>query len=246
MARKTSSARREFAEASYKAADGEVITVDWIALDSNPVVEGLPWRSFPWYLGQKSYSGLYWCATQSAHVGYESRLELTRLMKADYDASAIKIASQPFQLRAVIDGQRITRVPDYLVETDGVPLVIDVKPTRQLTKPEVRELLDLTRRVIESRGWRYEIATEPDRIEYLNLRFLAGYRRPWLFRDDILDAVRGFASSDGEMRIGEIVGGVEYPKYLAIPAVMHLLWRQELGFDISQRLSEITLVRAAS
>jgi hypothetical protein len=94
-------------------------------LDPEAVANACPWRTFPWYLGQKNYSGLYWCATERSLVGYESRLERSQLMIVDFDRSAKRIASQPFQLRALIDGERITRIPDYLVCTDDGPLLIN-------------------------------------------------------------------------------------------------------------------------
>ena len=62
-------------EVEYKRADGEVVKTAWSDLDTDAVIEGRPWRTFPWYLGQRNYSGLYWCATERAMVGYESRLE---------------------------------------------------------------------------------------------------------------------------------------------------------------------------
>jgi len=123
---------QDVVEASYKAADGSIVTGLWEGLDAEAVAAGRPWRTFPWYLGQKNYAGLYWCATQNAHVGYESRLELSRLMLTDFDPTARKIVSQPFQLRGMVAGERIRRVPDYLVCTDSGPLVIDVKPVRAL------------------------------------------------------------------------------------------------------------------
>jgi hypothetical protein len=165
---------QDFIEASYKAPDGSLISGQWESLDAEAVAAGRPWRTFPWYLGQKNYAGWYWCATQSAHVGYESRLELSRLMLADFDPMARRIVSQPFQLRGMVGGERIRRVPDYLVCTDSGPLVIDVKPFRALQEPDVAHLLDVTRHVIESRGWRYEIASEPAKVEFTNVRFLAG------------------------------------------------------------------------
>ena len=46
-----------FAEVSYRAADGRIVTTVWEALDSEAVSLGRPWRTFPWYLVQKNYSG---------------------------------------------------------------------------------------------------------------------------------------------------------------------------------------------
>jgi hypothetical protein len=237
---------RDFVEASYKAADGSRVTGQWESLDAEAVAAGLPWRTFPWYLGQKNYAGLYWCATQSAPVGYESRLELSRLMLADFDATARKIVSQPFQLRGMVAGERIRRVPDYLVCADSGPLVIDVKPVRALRELDGVHLLDVTRHLIESRGWRYEIASEPAKVEFMNVRFLAGYRRASHFNVDVLDAVRSSVPHEDEMAIGEIVQSTTYPKHLALASLMHLLWRHEFTFDISRRLSPTTRVRAAA
>jgi hypothetical protein len=177
---------RDFAEASYKTVDGSIVTEQWERLDTEAVAAGRPWRTFPWYLGQRNYAGTYWCATQGAHVGYESRLELSRLMLADFDPRSRRIVSQPFQLRGMVGGEGIRRVPDYLVCTVGSPLVIDVKPSRALHETDVAHLLDVTRQVVESRGWRYEIACEPAKVEFTNVRFLAGYRHARLFNTDVL------------------------------------------------------------
>ncbi|OBK67173.1 hypothetical protein A5653_17685 [Mycobacterium colombiense] len=206
---------------------------------------GRPWRTFPWYLGQKNYSGLYWCATEAALVGYESRLELSHLMMADFDSRVKRIASQPFQLCAVVGGHRFKRIPDYLVCTEDVPRVIDVKTRRALLDPAVVSLLDRTRRVVESRGWRYEVVCEPSPVEFTNIRFLAGYRRPWLFDAEVLAAVRGSAQREGASSIGEIVGGAGYQKPLALAALLHLVWRREFVVDVSRRLSAKTQVSTA-
>jgi len=237
---------QDVVEASYQAADGSIVTGQWESLDAEAVAAGRPWRTFPWYLGQKNYAGLYWCATQNAHVGYESRLELSRLMLADFDPTARKIVSQPFQLRGLVGGERIRRVPDYMVCTDSGQLVIDVKPVRALQDPDVSHLFDVTCHVIESRGWRYEIASEPAKVEFMNVRFLAGYRRASHFDADVLAAVRSSLLRDDEARIGEIVESTTFPKHLALASLMHLLWRREFTFDISRRLSSTTIVRAAS
>lgn len=50
--------------------------------------------------GQKHLPGFHWSATMGAHVGYESRLELSCLLMEDFDPSVRWIMSQPFQLSA--------------------------------------------------------------------------------------------------------------------------------------------------
>lgn len=233
---------RDEIHASYKTSDGSEVVVDWAELDPDAIVRGRPWRTFPWYLGQRNYSGLYWCATEGAHVGYESRLELSRLMVADFDADAKHIASQPFQLKASIGGEPFKRVPDYLVCTDTVPLVIDVTRRASLTKPEKVRLFEMTRKVVEARGWRYELATEQPRVEFMNIRFLSGYRRPWQFRAEVLDGIRHAAREVTGATIGDLASSSGCPKPIALSALFHLLWTHELWVDISEKLESTTSV----
>lgn len=55
---------RDYIHASYRTLDGSEVVVDWAELDPDAVVRGSPWRTFPWYVGQRNYSGLYWCVTE--------------------------------------------------------------------------------------------------------------------------------------------------------------------------------------
>jgi hypothetical protein len=72
----------------------------------------IPWRTFRMYLGQTHYSVAYWAAaTEAAHVIYESRLELSRLRLADFDANVTDIVAQPFLMRAIVDGVRRRHIP---------------------------------------------------------------------------------------------------------------------------------------
>ncbi|WP_234045550.1 hypothetical protein [Streptomyces adelaidensis] len=50
----------------------------------------------PLVQGHKHYSGTYWSATMRDHVIYESRLELSCLLFADFDPSVPGIVAQPF------------------------------------------------------------------------------------------------------------------------------------------------------
>ena len=63
-----------------------------------------PWRTFRWHKSQRHYSGTYWSATEHGHVIYESRLELARLLFADFDTSVKRIIAQPFLLSAQVEG----------------------------------------------------------------------------------------------------------------------------------------------
>jgi len=68
--------------AKYKDHAEQVVETGWAEMDHHAVAAGRPWRTFPWYLGQRNYSGRYWSATERAPVGYESLLELSRAVVA--------------------------------------------------------------------------------------------------------------------------------------------------------------------
>jgi hypothetical protein len=94
-----------------------------------------------------------------------------------------------------------------------------------------------TRRLVEARGWKYEVWSGAQSAELENLRFLAGYRRPWLFDEALLDQVRG---ADVEGRpFGEVVRGLADGDPVAVrAALLHLLWRGELKTDLSTPMSD--------
>ncbi|MGH3678776.1 MAG: TnsA-like heteromeric transposase endonuclease subunit [Natronosporangium sp.] len=87
----------------------------------------VPWRRFRSRKGQLHLSGRYWSSTMAGHVVYESRLELARLLLADFDRDVSGIWAQPFRLEATVGGAAHGHVPDFLlVSTVGVVAVINV------------------------------------------------------------------------------------------------------------------------
>ena len=228
---------------SYRRADDlSEVAREWTAAGIDELANAAPWRTFRWHRGQKHYSGTYWSSTIGNHVIYESRLELARLLFADFDMSARQIVAQPFLLRASVDRKPRKHIPDYLLITDAGPVVVDVKPARRLADPKVAFTFEWTRELVEARGWRYEVATEPNVVQLENVRFLAGYRRDWLFRPELLAQVRE-QNLDGAPLADALncLPGVHIHQVKA--AVLHLIWRQELLIDLSEPLSGRTELR---
>lgn len=79
-------------------------------------------------------------------------------------------------------------MPDYLLLTDDGPVVVDVKPRSQLDEPKVKFILDWTRTLVERRGWRYEVWSEPPATELETVRFLAGFRNAERFDPELISA----------------------------------------------------------
>lgn len=224
------------ASSCVRTADGGEREMPWAEMQASAVVMARPWRTFRWYKGQRHYSGFHWSSTERAHVIYESRLELTRLLFADFDPTVQRIFAQPFMLKVSIDRVGRRHIPDYLLLTDTGPMVVDVKPRQLLDTPKVAFTLAWTRKMVESRGWRFEVWSEPPEIRLANVRFLAGDRRDWLFDQGLIE----------ELRKTDLAGATLGSAFACLPhhavpltraAVLHLLWRNELIIDLDRPLS---------
>jgi hypothetical protein len=207
------------------------------------IISAAPWRKTRSARGQAHYPGYYWSATAGGHVIYESRLELARLLLADFDPGVTAIAAQPFLLRARISGRVRRHVPDFLlVHADQTVRVVNVKPAARLADPAVAEALAWPGELFEARGWGHEIWTGADPVLLANVRFLAGYRRPGMPPVAVTDAVLD------QVRAGDCLGGLldrlepTWPRPLAKAAVLRLLWQRQLSTDLSRPLDAGSVV----
>jgi hypothetical protein len=148
----------DLATVSFRTESGAAEGEPWLAVNSAVLSNTVPWRTFRSYKGQRHYSGMYWSATMHDHVVYESRLELSRLIFADFDHAVRRILAQPFLLKMKVDGKTRKHIPDYFLVTDQGPVVVDVKPEHLLAKSStVAHTFAWTRRLVEVRGWQYEV-----------------------------------------------------------------------------------------
>lgn len=231
---------------SYRPAEGKERSSSAGQVAAGALFAATPWRTFRWYFGQRHYSGTYWSATQRDHVIYESRLELANLLLADFDPGVRHIVAQPFMLRAEVRGQLRRHIPDYLWDTEAGPVVVDVVRRERMEQPRIVLLCAWTRTIVESRGWSYAVVNEPPRIRLENIRFLAGYRRDWLFNADILDEIRycrehlaGLPIRDAERVLKS------RPPHLVRPALFNLLWQHEFRVDLDHSLRPSTILEVS-
>jgi hypothetical protein len=233
------------AQVWIRSAAGVACPVVLDQLRREHFVGSVPWRRFRSRQGQAHLSGSYWAATTGWHVVYESRLELARLLLADFDVDVVDIYAQPCRLVARVGGRQRRHVPDFLlVSTRGVVMVVNVKPTHRLADPRVAEALDWPRELFTGHGWRFEIWSGCDPVVLDNVRFLAGYRRREIVPDEAVDrACR--AVIDGEpLAVAERRLTRGAPPWAARPALLAGLWRGRLSTDLTRPLSgESTLRR---
>lgn len=213
------------------------VAILWDCATEDFLSRAVPWRTFRWRAGQQHYSGTYWAATNRDHVIYESRLELARLLLADYDTAVLQVIAQPFLLRARVNRRVRRHIPDFLLFTDGVPIVVDVKPAERLAVEKVRFTLDWTRTLVESLGWRYEVWSGCSEISLHNVRFLAGFRNPDRFDPELMKEIHRQSISD--RTLGEVLDrDLGEPRWRVRAAVLHLVWCQALEVDVSVPLSK--------
>lgn len=228
----------------YRRTDGEFAdtTLERVVVDD--LVAGLPVREFRWYRGRRHYSGWYWSSTMGGLVAYESRLELARVMLADYDRNVVAIAAQPFQLTGS-NGRRLRRhVPDFLLMSPaGEVTVVDVKAADQAADPSVRAVFAWTSELAGRRGWGFEVWSGADRRLLDNIAFLAGYRRQAVIATSLIPAVLAAACTQQSIHAIEHALSGEHPPALTRPVVMHLLWTGRLEADLASPLSASTAVR---
>jgi hypothetical protein len=204
----------------------------------------VPWRQVRSRHGQAHYPGSYASATTGGFVVYESRLELARLLLADFDPQVEQIYAQPFRLAARVGGRMRHHVPDFLLVSDaGTARLVNVKPAERLQDPQVAEALAWPGVLAGRLGWEYEVWSGADAIVLGNVRFLAGYRRPGVVPAVEVERAWGLVRdgeqvADAELRLAG--GG---PRHEARPALLALLWAGRLTTDLTRPLSGESVLR---
>jgi hypothetical protein len=228
---------------SFRNAAGAVSTHELAAVDPAMLVAGRPWRVFRWRQGQAHYSGWYWCATTGGHVVYESRLELARLLLADFDASIVRIAAQPFLVSASAGGRVRRHVPDFLfIGSDGLVSVVNVKPVSRIVEPKIAAALDWAAKLFADRGWQHEIWSGMDAVVLSNVRFLAAYRHMDRVAPEVVSEIeRVFTSTTSIGEVEELLSG-RFEAAVCRPAVLHLVWRGVFHVQLDTPLSAATVL----
>jgi len=228
------------AELSVRLSDGDITRVPMWRLSPELMSDTVPFRKFRWYKDQPHYSGSYWSSTEAAHVVYESRLELSRLILADFDPTVSRIFAQPLMIRAKVDRRPRRHVPDYLLVRGADLTFVAVKPLSELENPKVAATLAWVGDVVRSSGWGFEIASEPPQPYFDNVRFLAGYRRAQHFVPSALAKVRALPLEG--MAFEDAVRAAKGERALNRAALLHMLWTHELKTDLSQVLCAKTIL----
>jgi hypothetical protein len=222
----------------YRDRTGEFSESPLDRVSAEVLLTSMPVREFRWFKGRRFYSGWYWSATMRRLVAYESRLELARILLADFDPTVVAIAAQPFQLLGLDAGRSRSHVPDLLLQNrSGLVTVVDVKPEHRLARPEVQAVFRWTEVLVTACGWAFEVWSGSDAAVLENVRFLAGYRRPETVDGALLPLIMEAAVQGGTIEELELAVRSHVPVWVARPAILHLLWRGDLQADLTVPLA---------
>lgn len=228
-----------FREQDSSAPSAAQLSKCWMV----PFEDALPVRSVTTFKGQRNFSGLWWCATNQRHVGFESWCERDYLMSLDFDAEVAGVSSQPFRLVLPASLPQQTHVPDFFIRgRNGSATVIDVRPDEKVN-PVDQEVFDATAELCASVGWAYRRAGSLPSLQLTNLRWLAGYRHARCLRQETASALVGHLVPDVPVPLNELVSAVGDP-VCVLPTLFHLMWTQQIRADLASCvLGSGTLVR---
>jgi hypothetical protein len=125
-------------------------------------------------------------------------------------------------------------------------VVVDVKPLRRLEDPVVRETFDWAGELVAECGWGFEVWSEPDPMALANVRFLAGYRRTWLFDPELVDQVDAAVATGMSFGEAERAVAVRCTAAVARGVLLHALWSGWLRTDLSRPLSSLHVLERAA
>ncbi|WP_158541782.1 TnsA-like heteromeric transposase endonuclease subunit [Streptomyces sp. MOE7] len=210
-------------------------------LNEVDVSRTVPVRRFTWRTDQYHRPGLEYMVSTRRHHGCESFEEECLLLVADF-AAVREALSQPFRLRFYAGGKRVDHTPDYLLLTDRGPFLIDVRPAGRI-RPDDELKFAATFEAALAAGWRYGVVTGWRRHVWEAVNAFSAERRPLANVLDMQGQLRA-AASQGPLSLKNLVDRCSIPA-VARAHALHLLWRRELGADLSVPYGDASLVRLA-
>lgn len=231
-------------EIRYVPRVGPPVITSVTSVSRSSLSNVLPVREPPSHLGQRHYPGRFWCSTTQDHVFYESRLELSRLLLADFDPHVSWVAAQPMWITGTYDGKQRRHVPDFLLtHGDGSLTLVDVKAPYFAQQERAKVVFRWTAEVCKHLNVGYEVWQGADATLMANLRLLAVARRQTRrFQHlELVDELSD-ASPLGVKEEHLAAEGVEAPRNL----IFELLWHGRWSTDLSQPLQPTSTVRGAA
>ena len=200
-----------------------------------------PVRRFSWRQRQRHRPGLEFMVSTGRLHGFESLEERTLLVALDFAGTVEEVLPQPFRLRfQAADGGFRGHVPDFLaVLRGGSRWLFDVRPAG-LVEEDDEACFAAAAEAALAAGWRYSVVAGWRPHVLAALDALSAQRRPI---EDLM-GLQGCllaAAAERPVAFGDLVTATPMPA-VARAHALHLLWRRQLGTDLSRPLSDRSLV----
>lgn len=204
------------------------------------LVHGRPMRTFSRRNAQSNKPAAHYSRTTADLVGCESQHERRFVTLADFSASVVHIAAQPFTIEFPPGCEVTSHTPDFvLLGAYGAIVVVDVKwPSKALDERAVRRHA-IVKKALAAAGIAHFVWTGTPLVVTENLANFAAARVPERMMLDLAPkllsahtpgmSVRGLRESAAQFR------GVDPTVGLVV--LRRMLWEQQLKTDIFQRFS---------
>ena len=219
---------------------GDMVSCTVRELARAPGGQGGPVRWFSWGRAQGHRPGLQYLVSTGRHHGAESLEEARLLLALDFAGDLVDVVSQPLRLRfTVASGKCREHTPDFLAVTRSGTWLIDVRPEPLIGDKDAESFAAAAEAALAC-GWRYAVAAGWREHVMAALDALSSQRRPLAdplgLRPGLLAAVREPGARFGEVAAAS---GCE-PAARAV--LLHLIWRRQIGVDLSGPLSDRSLL----
>jgi len=197
-------------------------------------------REIPSRPKQTHTPGSYFFQTTSSLIKYESYLESKWLTLLDFDPDVVVISSQPMRIIGPVGDDWLDHVPDFYCRlADGRGCIVDVKHPDRMDDERVVKQRELTQMVCTELGVEYRYLSFIPEQRWVNVSWLAGFRRTPLCGSENIDRLLSVAANP--VRLVDLCAFGEHP-LLVRPIVFHLCWKQQLVFDLDVPLRDDTLI----
>ena len=200
-----------------------------------------PVRRFSWRQRQRHRPGLQFAVSTGRLHGFESLEERSLLLALDFTGAVEEILPQPFRLRfETAAGEFREHIPDFLaVFRDGSRWLFDVRPAKLVKEQDQTRFAAAGEAALEA-GWRYSVVAGWRPHVLAGIDALSAQRRPLEDRLGLQDRLLQAASA-GPSPFGDLAAATSLPA-VARAHALHLLWRRQLGTDLSRPLGDTSLV----
>ncbi|MGH8493086.1 MAG: hypothetical protein ACRERR_08290 [Moraxellaceae bacterium] len=189
--------------------------------------------------------GKFPSAKTGRSVHWESLLERDACILLEYSAGIRTYQEQPRKVQVSCAGMADhVQFPDFeIVMADGEIGYVEIKSSRQLILPEVKDRLMALQRVLEHEGFFYKILTEAEirrepRLSNLSLLFSYRSSRISQIGADLFNRLGSQFRSASLHELTKKLGSVS--------EVMALLADQYLSFDLDKKLTPNTILTIAT